>query len=335
MDKILIITDSWEPKIDGIVTTLKKTKGILEERGTKVVVVHPGLFKTVPLFFYPEIRLSFFSGRKIKKIIKVEKPDYIHIATEGPIGLSARLICRNKKIPFTTAYHTHFPLYVKARVKFLHNVVYAYLRWFHKKADMTLVSSESLKRELMEHKFKNLSVAPFGVDLNLFIKNKETKVSKLPGPVFVYFGRIAVEKNLEAFLSCELPGTKLIIGDGPDRKMLESKYRGNNLFVGYKKGKDLVDHLSVCDVFVFPSLTETFGLVILEALSCGIPVAAYDVMGPKDLVTNGIDGYVGDDLAYSALKCLKLSPLDCRKKALNYSWDAYVDSFMKNQVKIS
>lgn len=335
MDKLLIITDSWEPKIDGIVTTLKKTKGILEEKGLKVVIIHPGLFMTIPLFFYPEIKLSIFSSKKIRKIIKREKPDYIHIATEGPLGLSARLICVKKKIPFTTAYHTHFPLYIKARFRLFYDIAYSYLRWFHKKAQHILVSSESLKGELMNHKFNNLRVIPFGVDLDLFKKNVDTKIYKLPGPVFVYFGRIAIEKNLEAFLSCELPGTKLIIGDGPDRKVLENKYGNDNLFVGYKNGKDLIDHLSICDVLVFPSRTETFGLVILEALSCGIPVAAYDVMGPKDLITHGVDGYLGDDLTSSALKCLELSSLDCRKKASSYSWEAYVDSFIKNQIKIN
>ncbi|NVN97021.1 glycosyltransferase family 1 protein [Candidatus Nomurabacteria bacterium] len=335
MDKLLIITDSWDPKIDGIVTTLKKTKEILEGKGLKVIIIHPELFTAIPLFFYPEIKLSLFSSKKIRKIIRTEKPDYIHIATEGPLGISARSICVKNKIPFTTAYHTHFPLYAKVRIKFLYHIVYSYLRWFHKKAAATIVSSESLRRELMDHKFKNLLVVPFGVDLDLFVRNKETKVPKLPGPVFVYFGRIAIEKNLEVFLSCKFPGTKLIIGDGPDRNMLENKYGGNNLFVGYKNGKNLVDYLSICDVLVFPSLTETFGLVILEAFSCGIPVAAYDVMGPKDLITHGVDGYLGNDLLDSALKCLDLSPLDCRKKASSYSWEAYADSFIKNQVKIN
>lgn len=334
MDKILIVTDVWTPKVDGIVTSLKKTMEILEKKGIKVIIVHPGLFWTIPLFFYSEIKLSFFSSRKIKKMIKLEQPDYIHIATEGPLGFIARMICVRKNIPFTTSYHTHLPLYAKIRIDMSFSVAYLYLRWFHKQAKTTFVSTKSLKNELELHKFNHLTVAPLGVDSDLFTRNIKSKISTLQKPVFVYFGRIAVEKNVEDFLRCELPGTKLIIGDGPDRAMLENKYGKNNLFIGYKKEQDLVDWLSMCDVFVCPSRTETFGLVILEALSCGIPVAAYKVTGPEDIITNGLDGYLGDNLADSAKKCLTLSTIACREKALLYSWESYVDTFIKNQVKI-
>lgn len=334
MEKILIVIDGWTPKIDGVITSVKKTVEILEKRGIKVIVVHPGLFFSVPLFFYPEIKLSLFSSYKIKKIIKQENPQYIHIATEGPLGVMARLICIKKDIPFTTSYHTHFPLYAKVRVKISFSIIYSYMKWFHKKAILTFVTTESLKKELESRGFNNLVISPLGVDSDLFSRNPNSEKPKLQKPIFVYFGRIAIEKNVEDFLRCELPGTKLIIGDGPDRNMLERKYGKDNLFIGYKKGQDLIDWLSICDVFVCPSRTETFGLAILEALSCGIPVAAYDVMGPKDIITNGVDGYLGDNLADSAKKCLTLSTVTCREKALLYSWESYVDIFIKNQIKI-
>lgn len=334
MAKIIIVTDVWIPKIDGVVTSITKTREILEKKGIKVIILHPGLFSKISLFFYPELKLSLFSGKKIKKIIKLEKPDYIHIATEGPLGFSARMVCIKNNMPFTTSYHTHLPLYTKVRIGMFFNVVYAYLRWFHGPAKTTFVSTKSLKDELEFHKFYHLTISPLGVDFNLFTRKVNPDAPAFQKPVFVYFGRIAIEKSIEDFLQCELLGTKIVIGDGPARAALENKYGKSNLFVGYKTGQGLVDWLSICDVFVCPSRTETFGLTILEALACGIPVAAYDVMGPKDIITNGVDGYLGDNLAVSAKQCLKLSPDECRKKALRYSWEAYADTFLKNQARI-
>lgn len=331
----MIVTDVWDPQVNGVATALKKIKEILEKKGMSVVIVHPGLFQTLPLFFYPEIRLSLFSRRRIGEIIQTEQPNYIHIATEGPLGFSARRICAKKNLLFTTAYHTHFPLYAKSYFGLFSNTVYSYLRWFHRPAVSTLVSTKSLKDELESNGFQHLVVSPLGVDSSLFKRNPTPDLPSLPKPVFVYFGRIAKEKNVEDFLRCELPGTKLVIGDGPDRVALEKKYSASNLFVGYKKGQVLVDWLSLCDVFVFPSRTETFGLVVLEALSCGIPVTAYDVMGPKDIITSGADGYLVSNLAAGARQCLRLSSVSCRGKALRYSWESSTDIFLKNQARTS
>lgn len=334
MEKIVIVTDTWFPKLDGIVISIQKTKKILEKRGFQVIIIHPGLFSTFSLFFYPELKIALFPSKKIKKILETEKPNYIHIATEGILGLMTRRICVKKNIPFTTTYHTHLPLYAKVRFNILFNITYSYVHYFHKKAQKTFVSTESLKKELEVYKFKNLVLTPFGVDSTLFTKNTKSNIAKLEKPIFVYLGRIAIEKNIEDFLRCNLPGTKLIIGDGPDRLMLQKKYNKDTIFVGYQKGQDLVDYLSLSDVFVFPSRTDTFGLVILEALSCGLPVAAYNVTGPKDIITNGKDGYLGDNLEEIAKKCLNLSPIDCRQKALSYSWESYVNIFIKNNYKI-
>lgn len=330
MKRIVIVTDAWHPQVNGVVTSIAKIADLLEKKGFGVTVIHPGLFWTVPLPFYKEIRLSLVTRRKIKNMIGAEKPDYIHIATEGPLGLAARAACQQKKLQFTTSYHTHFARYVKARVGAISKTVYADLRWFHNTGASTMASTESLKSELENEGFKNVVVWPLGVDTELFKRNKHPPLESFVKPVFVYFGRIAVEKSVEEYLRCALPGTKLVIGDGPDRKKLEKIYGASARFVSYKKGQELVDWLSLCDVFVFPSRTETFGLVVLEALSCGIPVAAHDVMGPKDIITPGVDGFLDENLERAALACLKLSREKCRQKALLYSWGASADAFVKN-----
>lgn len=193
-----------------------------------------------------------------------------------------------------------------------------------------MVSTESLKSELEISGFKNVVVVPLGVDVNHFVRNPASPLPKLSKPVFVYFSRLAPEKSPEEFLRLKMPGTKLVIGDGPDRKKLEKKYGKENMFVGYKRGQELVDWLSLADVFVFPSRTETFGLVVLEALACGIPVAAHDVMGPRDIITEGKDGYLSENLAEAAMKCLSLSRDDCRAKAIQYSWEHSAEAFIKN-----
>jgi len=283
---------------------------------------------------YPEIRLALFSSRRIAKIIKELQPDAIHLMTEGPLGWAARSVCLKQGIPFTSWYHTHLQLYVNIRLRGLLRPIHFLLRRFHSVAIRTMVSTESLKRELESTGFKkNIVVVPLGVNTELFVRNPippPPAGGLLQKPVFVYFSRLAPEKSPEDFLKLKLPGTKLVIGDGPDRAKLEKKYGEKNMFVGYKHGKELVDWLSMCDVFVFPSHTETFGLVALEALSCGIPVAAYDVMGPHDIITEGKDGYFGENLEDSAIKCLNLSPDDCRKKAEQYSWEHSTDIFLEN-----
>jgi glycosyltransferase involved in cell wall biosynthesis len=300
----------------------------LEKKGYTVTIIHPGLFRlSVPLPSYPEIRLALSTPRTLRKMILDSRPDLIHIATEGSLGLCARSACLRLKLPFSTSYHTHFPLYAEHRMRGLLWIAYRYMHWFHNKAAVTLVGTESLRRDLTAAGFSHLALWPKGVDTHRFTRTT-CDVSGLPRPVFAYFGRLAVEKNVEEFLKTPLPGSKLIIGDGPDRKKLERTYGSSARFVGYKTGDDLVKALSCADVFVFPSRTETFGLVIVEALSCGIPVAAHDVMGPSDIITQGVDGMLGEDLGAAAIGCLKLSPDACRAKALQYSWEKSAECFI-------
>ncbi|MDD5152922.1 MAG: glycosyltransferase family 1 protein [Candidatus Pacebacteria bacterium] len=332
---VIIVTDAWSPQVNGVIVSLERMRESLEREGTKVTVIQPNMFFTIPLFFYPEILLAIPTAR-LKKLLLKDKPDCIHIATEGPLGISARMICTRNKIKFTTSYHTNFQQYMEVRLgKWISGIVQYCLKWFHSKSEATMVCTPTMKDSLQKKGFKNVVLWPLGVDPEFFVRNENAKGKSLnlPKPIFVYFGRIAKEKNVEEFLKCELPGSKLIVGDGPDRASLEKKYP-NTIFLGYKHGKALVDTLSQCDVFVFPSRTETFGLVVVEALSCGIPVAAHDTLGPKDIITPGVDGQLSEDLSCAAKECLKLSRASCRKKALTFSWDKSFHSFKNNLVKI-
>lgn len=330
MKKILLVSDAWAPQTNGVVRVLDVLIPLLRARGYAVTVIEPGQFRTVPLPFYPEIRLALFARRRIAETLREVQPDVVCIVTEGALGWAARSVCQERGIPFITWYHSHFQLYVDARLHGLMRPVFMFIRRFHSGAVRTMVSTESLKKELESGGFENLVVMPLGVDTELFIRNPTPDLSALPKPVFAYFSRLAPEKNPEEFLKLTLPGTKLVIGDGPLRKKLEKKYGSEHTFVGFKRGQELVDWLSLADVFVFPSMTETFGLVALEALACGIPVAAHDVMGPRDIVEHGKDGYLSNDLQEAALKCLDLSQEDCRAKALTYSWERSADVFIEN-----
>ncbi|MHB8660743.1 MAG: glycosyltransferase family 4 protein [Minisyncoccota bacterium] len=332
MKKILLVTDAWAPQVNGVVRVLNALLPLVKARGYEVTVIEPGQFRTVPLPLYPEIRLALFPRCRIEKVIDELKPDVVCIVTEGALGWAARAVCMKRGISFTTWYHSHFQLYVNARLHGFLRPVYTLIRRFHSTAQRTMVSTESLKKELESAGFKNMIVMPLGVDTKLFSRNPAPPLPTLPKPVFVYFSRLAPEKSPEEFLKLDLPGTKLVIGDGPLRKRLETKYGEKNKFVGYKYGQELVDWLSLADVFVFPSRTETFGLVALEALACGIPVAAHDVMGPRDIITAGKDGYVSNDLRTAALACLDLARDACRAKALQYSWERSADAFIKNMV---
>lgn len=337
MKKVVIVTDVWSKNINGVVTAITHTKKKLEKRGYQVTIIHPGLFRNLPLPSYAEIRLAIATRSHLREILKEINPNFIHIATEGPLGFAARIACSKQKWSFTTSYHTRLPEYISARIstKQLEKVTWKYLRWFHSKSKKIMVSTPSLKEELEKNHFKNIAIVPFGVDLELFKKNpKAILPKKIKKPVFTFLGRIAPEKNIESFLECDLPGTKLIIGDGPNKKKLQSKYKENTVFVGKKTGQNIVDLLSISDVFVFPSKTDTFGLVIIEALACELPIAGYDIHGPKDIVTNGKDGFLGNDLEKNALKCLEINKSNCRKKALNYSWDNFAKKFIKNMTHI-
>ena len=330
MTTILLVTDAWAPQVNGVVRVQDAYISLLQARGFEVIIIEPGQFFTVPTPMYPEIRLALFARRRIAKILDERTPDAIHLMTEGPLGWAARSVCMKRGIPFTTWYHSHLQLYVDIRLRGLLRPVYLLLRRFHAAAVRTIVSTISLKRELESAGLQHIVVVPLGVDTELFKRNPAPPLPPLPKPVFVYFSRLAPEKSPEEFLKLDLPGTKLVIGDGPDRAKLERTYGNTHTFVGYKRGQELVDWLSLADVFIFPSRTETFRVVALDALGCGMPVAALAVMGPRDIVTEGKDGHLSDDLREAALKCLTLSPEDCRVTALRYSWDHSADAFIKN-----
>jgi glycosyltransferase involved in cell wall biosynthesis len=331
--KIVLITDAWHPQVNGVVRVTETISTILLKRGVETLIIHPGMFRTIPVPFYPEIRLALFSRQKIKKLLTDFKPDAIHLMTEGSLGFVARGYCIKNKLPFTSWYHTHFDFYLDMRFPGLLALVVYYLKKFHNSAERTFVSTESLRQELLAEGFTKLAVVPLGVDTEKFKRNLAPNVPAFPKPVFVFFSRLAPEKSPEEFLKLPLEGTKLVIGDGPDRAMLEKKYP-DATYVGYKKGQELVDYLSIADVMVFPSRTETFGLAALEAMACGVPVAAHNVLGPKDIITEGKDGYLGQDLAEAAQKCLILNREDCRAKALKFSWDNSVEEFEKNLAPI-
>jgi glycosyltransferase involved in cell wall biosynthesis len=330
MKKILLVTDAWSPQTNGVVRVLNALIPRLEKRGYDVRVIEPGQCWTMALPIYKEIRLAVFPRRHIRRVLDEYQPDTVCLVTEGPLGWAARAECYLRGIPFTTWYHSHFQLYVDVRLRGLLRPVTALVRHFHSAATRTMVSTETLRKELEGEGYQNVVLMPLGVDTEAFTRNPNPSIPSLPKPVFVYFSRLAPEKNPEEFFKLTLPGTKLVIGDGPLRKELETKYGATHTFVGSKYGQELVNWLSLADVFVFPSRTETFGLVALEALSCGIPVAAHDVMGPGDIVTEGKDGYLSDDLAAAAQKCLTLSREDCRAKALQFSWENSAETFISN-----
>lgn len=333
MKKLLIVTDTWAPKVDGVARSIEFRAPELERLGFAVTIAHPGQFRTMPFPLYPELRLALFPKARLRRMLADMRPDYIHIETEGSLGLAARSLCRRQGLRFTSSYHTHLQLYadVYARlpVRFLLTPAAAALRWFHGAASATFVSTESLREELARQGFKHLAVCPLGVDTSLFVRNPQAPKRELGRPVFAFFSRLAPEKSPEDFLKLDLPGAKLVIGDGPDRKRLEKKYPKAK-FVGFQRGQALVDWLSLVDVVVMPSRTETFGLVVIEALAMGIPVAARDVMGPRDIIKNGVHGYLSDDLGQAALKCLNLSPEACRARALEFSWKASAQMYAQN-----
>ncbi|MBU6214952.1 glycosyltransferase family 1 protein [Patescibacteria group bacterium] len=339
MKKILLVTDAWAPQKNGVTVVLNRFIAFLSERGYEVKVIHPELFRTVALPTYPEIHLAIFARRRVASLIREFDPDAIHLMTEGPLGWAARSVCKEKKIPFTSWYHTNLQLYTDVRLHAFLGLANALLRRFHSLGERTLVTTETLKRQLESQGYQNVVIVPLGVDTERFVRNPSPPATPFTKPVFVYYGRLAIEKSPEDFLRLDLPGTKVVIGAEPHAvfKTLKEKYPDVHFLGKYDVNADLqkfIDQLSACDVFVFPSKTETFGLVVLEALSCGIPVAAYNVMGPKDIITDGVDGYLGDDLADAAIKCLSLSRDACRTKALHYSWNHSIEAFIKNLAPI-
>lgn len=324
--RIAIATDAWQPQINGVVRTLGQTAMHLKELGHEVGLITPLDFTTYPCPTYPSIRLALFPKRGVRRTLQAFRPQAIHIATEGPIGHAARALCCNLSLPFTTSYHTQFPEYVRARFPVPINWSYAYLRRYHGRAARTMIATRSMQRMLQERGFKNLDIWARGVDSTLFRPGLKSYLSG-PRPISMYMGRVAVEKNIEAFLNLDLPGSKYVVGDGPDLEQLRARYRDVQ-FVGQKLGQELTAHIAAADVFVFPSLTDTFGLVLLEAMACGVPVAAFPVSGPIDVVQQGKTGVLDQDLHQAVLGALKLDPADCIAYARQHSWRNWTERFV-------
>lgn len=334
--RILVATDAWEPQVNGVVRTLTRVVSELQAMGHTVEVIHPGQFKTFPLPTYQEIKVAIGVYEPVQERFKAFEPEAIHIATEGPIGLAARRICVEWKLPFTTSYHTRFPEYVSARLPLPLAAGYAYMKWFHKPSGRMMVATPTMQQELSSHGFRNISAWSRGVDTDIFKPRAEGEpdiFADLPKPIFLYVGRVAVEKNIEAFVALDLPGTKVVVGPGPQLEELREQYP-NVVFKGPKSGQELADHYACADVFVFPSLTDTFGLVILEAMAAGTPVAAYPAPGPIDLIPGSAAGVLAltatEGLREACLQCLDLDRKRVRAFAEKFSWRACAEDFVKN-----
>ncbi len=323
--KIAIVTDAWSPQTNGVVTTLGRTAGCLESFGHDVRVLGPDSFRSVPCPTYPEIRLSLRPGRGLGCFLDEFEPDTVHVATEGPLGLAARRQLRRRRWRFTTSYHTQFPQYLRARAPLPVGWTYAALRWFHSAAARVMVNTPHVRDELAAQGFINLVHWTRGVDTTLF-RPRDKGFLDLPRPIFVCVGRVAVEKNIEAFLSLDLPGSKLVVGGGPALGPMRRRYPAVH-FTGYRYGEELAATIAAADVFVFPSLTDTFGLVMLEAMACGLPVAAFPVTGPLDVVEPGVTGVLDADLRKAALAALELDPQACVAHARHFTWEAATRQF--------
>ncbi len=330
---LLIVTDAWYPQVNGVVRSIEKVAEQLRAEGVEVSLITPAEYRTMPMPGYAEIGLSLTTSGPVIKRIEALKPEAIHIATEGPLGPIARNYCVKKRLPFSTAYHTQFPEYLRARLPFPLRASYALIRWFHRPATACLVGTPYLKACLVERGFTNTEVWTKGVDTTLFNPAKRTALP-YPGPVFLYVGRVAVEKNIEAFLRLDLPGTKLVVGDGPMFKALKAAYPAVT-FLGALHGEELAHYFASADAFVFPSRTDTFGLVLLEALASGTPVAAYPVTGPIDVIGKAPVGVLDSDLRTAALGALDTPRAFCRTYAEGYSWAKSADQFMSHQTRIA
>jgi glycosyltransferase involved in cell wall biosynthesis len=333
--RILIVTDAWLPQVNGVVRTLTTVVQELRAMGHVVEVIGPDRFRTLPCPTYPDISLSVLPQRRLIRILEAFGPDALHIATEGPLGLAARRWARRRGKAFTTAFHTRFAEYIQARLHLPTRPIYAWMRRFHGAGSGIMVATASLREELLTRGFRNIRPWSRGVDLDLF-KPEPREDWDLPRPVFLYVGRVAVEKNIAAFLNLDLPGSKVVVGGGPQLLALQREYP-QVLFTGPRHGEALARAYAGADVFVFPSLTDTFGLVILEALACGTPVAAFPVTGPKDVLLDarGNIGAVNADLRLAALGALDGDRAACRAHAERYSWRACAEIFLSHLVPLA
>jgi glycosyltransferase involved in cell wall biosynthesis len=316
--RIALVTDAWAPQINGVVRTLSRVVEELRADGHEVLVVSPDKFRTVPCPTYPEIRLAVWPFARVRRLLDDFGPEAIHIATEAPLGWAARRYCRRRGLPFTTSFHTRFPEYVQARTSLPPALGYAVIRRFHKPAARIMVATRTIHDELAKRGFQRLVLWSRGVDTQLFRPQAKDALD-LPRPIHLYVGRVAVEKNIRAFLDLDLPGSKAVVGGGPMLDELRRQYPGV-AFVGPKQGEDLARHYAAGDVFVFPSKTDTFGLVMLEALACGLPVAAYPVPGPLDVIDGHGIGVLDEDLGKAVAAAREIPSEHCRNFALSFSW---------------
>lgn len=330
MTSILIVTDAWRPQVNGVVRSLECTAGELRAMGVRVEILSPQEFATIPCPTYPEIRLSLTYRGAVQRRMAEFACEHLHIATEGPLGLLAAAAARRIGQPYTTSYHTRFPEYLEARWPVPLGWSYAWLRRFHNAGSGCMVATGSLRRDLDDRGFRNLMPWSRGVQSDLFQPIEGSVLpAGLPRPIFINVGRVSVEKNIRGFLDLDLPGSKVVVGDGPQLPSLRRAYP-EVYFAGQRTGGDLARHCASADVFVFPSLTDTFGLVLLEALACGVPVAAFPVMGPRDVLGESGAGVLSEDLRQAALDALRIPAERCRDRALEFSWAACARQFLEN-----
>ncbi len=330
--RLMIATDAWHPQVNGVVRTMTQVCAKMTEYGHEVRVISPSEFRSIPCPGYPEIPLAFASARQMAKLVDKYQPDAIHIATEGPVGQGMRRACIRNGWKFTSAFHTRFPEYIRARMPVPLSLTHFFMRRFHNAAHAVLVPTRSIMEDLEQRGYAGLKLWTRGVDRNLFSPHNRRELD-VPRPIFMNVGRLATEKNLPDFLKLDLPGTKVVVGDGPQRAELEAKF-SDVVFLGAKHGAELAELLASADVFVFPSRTDTFGLVILEALASGVPVAAYPVPGPKDILqeAGASAGVVSEDLREAALAALKLGPVTPDAVLESFSWDACAEIFANTLV---
>lgn len=330
--RLLIVTDAWHPQVNGVVRTLTELRKRLVMRGWEVLVLGPeGLSMACPT--YPEIRLTLNPSRHIQEVLKEWQPNSVHIATEGPMGWAMRRICLDRDWPFTTSFHTRFPEYLKHRFGMPRRWTYRVLRKFHQAAERVMVPTSTVRGDLHAVGFTNAVVWGRGVDTDKFNPDNPA-VLNFPRPIQLYVGRLAVEKNVTDFLCLKTPGTKVVVGEGPMRNLLERRFP-EAVFLGPKLGADLASLYAAADVFVFPSYTDTFGLVMLEALACGTPVAAFPTAGPADVLTDSKVASLDQDLTRAIERSLTLDRKACREFAMRNSWEYCVDVFIKNLVHMS
>ena len=323
--RILVATDAWHPQVNGVVRTLTKLADAAKALDVEFSFLTPQSFRTFAMPSYRDVRLAMPRPGRIARLIEEARPDSIHVATEGPIGVMVRRDWRQRALPFTTSFHTRFPEYVRARLPVPESLIWRALRRFHGSSQAVMAATPALARELSERGFQNVVLWPRGVETKLF--HPRAVDLCLPPPVFLNVGRVAVEKNLEAFLDLDLPGTKVIVGDGPARASLEEDYP-QAIFLGEKHGEGLAEIYAAADVFVFPSRTDTFGLVLLEALASGLPVAAFPVKGPRDVIGDAPVGVLDEDLRSACLAALDISRPACVEFAADYTWEASARAFV-------